>query len=308
MDLISENLNAFVAALALLLGVIVAAQGIRVVPQSQVFVIERFGRYTRTLSAGLNFIVPFLDQVAHRVSVLEMQRPEFRISVITRDNVEVGLKTTVFYRRIDAAKSVYRIANVDNAIDTAATSIVRSAAGKLDLDDLQSSRESMNDEIARNLALAAEIWGIEITRSEITDVEVDAETKEAQRQQLNAERSRRATIAIAEGEKRATELRADAEFYQAQRAAEAVRVNAEAEAFAVEVAARAAAEQTRLLAAAIREDGQSAVDFEVRKRQIEAIAQLASATNTKTLVLPTNVTGVLGALEALSDGWGQRGS
>ncbi len=188
--------------------------GIKIVPQSQVYVIERFGKYTKTLVAGLNLIIPFLDRVAHKIIILERQLDDFEISVITSDNVEVRLKSTVFYRIIDAAKSVYRIDDVDHALHTAATSIVRSAAGRLDLDSLQSSRDSMNQEIAANLSDAAEVWGIEVTRTEIIDVIVDEITKDAQRQQLNADRQRRAVVAEAEGKKRSIELEAEAQLYQ----------------------------------------------------------------------------------------------
>ena len=295
------ELGNVVLVLVVLLGLITVWKGVKVVPQSEVFVVERFGRYTKTLGAGLNLLVPFLDDVAHRVSVLERQLPEFTISVITRDNVEVQLEATVFYRVLEASRTVYRIRDVDAALHTAATSIVRSAAGKLELDDLQSSRDSMNQEIATNLQAAAEVWGIDITRTEITDVIIDEKTKDSQRQQLNAERERRAAIARAEGEKRSVELAADARLYEAQKEAEAVRVAAEAEAYAIEFKAKADAEQTRLLAAAIAEQGQPAVDFEIMKRQVEAIAQLAASESTKSIILPTNVTGVLGSLTALAD-------
>ena len=219
--------------LLVLLALVLVFKGIKVVPQSDVFVIERFGKFTKTLQAGLNFIVPFLDRVAHKISILERQLPEFTISVITKDNVEVKLDATVFYRITDAASSVYRIQDIDHAIHTASTSIVRSAAGKLELDELQSSRESMNAEIAENLQNAATVWGIEITRTEITDIIVDEETKSAQRQQLNAERERRAIIAKSEGEKRSVELAADAELYQASKQAEAIRVKADATAYSI---------------------------------------------------------------------------
>lgn len=299
--MIQESLSSAIVLILVLFALILVFQGVKVVPQSRVYVIERFGKYTKTLQAGLNFIVPFLDRVAHRVSVLERQLPEFEISVITRDNVEVRLEATVFYRVLDAASSVYRINNIDQAIYTAATSIVRSAAGKLELDELQSSRESMNAEIAKNLQQAAEVWGIEITRTEITDVIIDEQTKEAQRQQLNAERQRRATIAKAEGEKRSVELSADARLYEAQKEAEAVRVQAEANAFAVKVAAEADAEQTRLIAKAIAENGQPAIDFEIMKRQVDALAAVAGADNAKTVIVPTDVTGAIGSLQVLAE-------
>jgi regulator of protease activity HflC (stomatin/prohibitin superfamily) len=159
----------------------------------------------------------------------------------------------------------------------------------------------MNQEIAGNLAKAAEVWGIEITRTEITDVRVDEQTKDAQRQQLNAERQRRAEIMRAEGAKRAIELEADAQLYAAEKQADAVRIKADADAYAVEVAARADAEQTRQLARAIAEDGRAAVEFEILKRQVAALGELAASPNSKTIVVPTNVTGVLGSLQTLLD-------
>ena len=275
--------------------------GIKIVPQSKVFVIERFGKFTKSLESGLSLIVPFVDRVAFKVDILERQLPAFKISVITEDNVEVGLESTVFFRVLDAAKSVYRIRDVNAAIQNTAISVIRSAAGKLELDDLQSSRESMNQEIAERLTQAAEVWGVEVTRTEILDVLVDEQTKDSQRQQLNAERERRAAIAIAEGDKKSVELNAEAELYQAEKQAEAVKVTADAEAYAVKIKAEADAEQTRVVSSAINEDGQSAIDFEIMKRQVDGITQLASSNQTKTLIMPSDVTKALGTLEVLMD-------
>lgn len=292
-------LNLGIVALIIVATLIILKLGIKVVSQSEVYVVERFGKYSRTLNAGLSLIIPFLDKVAHRVSVLERQLDEQRISVITKDNVEVVLETRVFFRIVDASRSVYRIRDIDQALRTASASIVRSAAGKLELDELQSSREAMNEEIANNLHNAAEGWGIEITRTEITDVEVDDSTKEAQRQQLNAERKRRATIAEAEGEKRSIELKAEGELFKAQKEADGVRITADANAYSIRVKAEADAEQTKLLAAAIAKNGKPAVDFEVAKRQVDAISSLASSQNTKTIILPAGVTNALGGLSAI---------
>ena len=157
---IDINLAGIVTIVVIVIALVTVFKGIRVVSQSEVHLVERFGKYKRTLNAGLNLIVPYVEKVKHRVSILERQLSEFSISVITKDNVEVILETTVFFRVTDAASSIYRIRNEELAIETAATSIVRSAAGKLDLDHLQSSRESMNLEIANNLREAAEVWGL----------------------------------------------------------------------------------------------------------------------------------------------------
>ena len=287
------------------LAVLLAFKSVAIVPQSDEYVVERFGRYRATLAAGINLLVPFLDRVAHKIQILERQLDAFVISVITRDNVEIELETTVFFRVINASKSVYRIKDVPLALRTTAESIIRSAAGKLELDEVQSSRQKMNEEILRNLREASEVWGLEITRSEITDVRVDEATKEAQRQQLNAERERRATVARAEGERQRVELQADGELYEAQKNAEAIKLTADAEAYAVIKKAEADAEQTRVIAEAISQEGQPAIDFEILKRQVEAIGRLASSDNSKTIVLPSDVTKTIGGLAGLQEALGR---
>ena len=305
-DVLTFPITGVLTFVVILFALVTVFKGIRVVPQSEVFLVERFGKYRRTLNAGMNLIIPFVDKVRHRVSILERQLSEFSISVITKDNVEVILDSTVFFRVIDAASSVYRIRNEELAVQTAATSIVRSAAGKLDLDHLQSSRESMNLEIADNLQEAAEVWGIEITRTEIIDVRVDEQTKEAQRKQLNAERERRAAVAEAEGKKRAIELNADAQLYEAKKDADAVKVQADADAYAIRVKAEAEAQQTRTIAKAISDNGQPAIDFEILKQQVQAISQIASSSNAKTLIVPSDVTKTLGSLEVVVDRLNER--
>jgi regulator of protease activity HflC (stomatin/prohibitin superfamily) len=284
---------------------LVTVKAVAIVPQSEEYVVERFGKYRQTLMAGINLLVPFLDRIEHKVVVLERQLDAFDISVITRDNVEIVLETTVFFRVIDAAKSVYRIRDVPLALRTTAESVIRSAAGKLELDDIQSSRQQMNDEILKNLREASEVWGLEITRSEITDVRVDEATKAAQRQQLNAERERRATVAKAEGERQRVELEADAELYEATKKAEAIRLTADAEAYAIIKKAEADAEQTRVVAEAIANEGQPAVDFEILKRQVDAIGRMAASDNTKTIVVPSDVTKTIGGLSTLGELFGR---
>jgi regulator of protease activity HflC (stomatin/prohibitin superfamily) len=283
------------------LAILLAFKSVAIVPQSDEYVVERFGRYRVTLPAGINLLIPFLDSVEHKIQILERQLDAFVISVITRDNVEIELETTVFFRVIDASKSVYRIKDVPLALRTTAESIIRSAAGKLELDEVQSSRQKMNEEILQNLREASEVWGLEITRSEITDVRVDEATKEAQRQQLNAERERRATVARAEGERQRVELQADGELYEAQKKAEAIRLTADAEAYAVVKKAEADAEQTKVIAEAISQDGQPAIDFEILKRQVEAVGRLASSDNSKTIILPSDVTKTIGGLAGLQE-------
>jgi regulator of protease activity HflC (stomatin/prohibitin superfamily) len=279
-------------ALALtIIALAVAGTGIKIVPQSHEYIVEQFGKYTRTLKAGLNFIIPFYNNVVHKVSILERQLAPQNISVITKDNVEIQLSTAVFFRIIDSAKSVYRIANVEQAVQTTVTSIVRSTAGQMEFDEVQSKRDFINDRIRESLSEACSIWGIEITRTEVLDVMVDASTRQAMQQQLNAERERRAAVMKAEGERQSQQLMADAELYTAQRKAEALRVLAEADAFA-----------TSTVGNAIQANGQAAVDFEIRKRQVESIAEIAKSPNSKLIVIPTDITQSLGALATVIEG------
>ena len=293
MDAIEATINAtnIVSVLFLFLAILTVFKGAQIVPQRQVFLIERFGKYQRTLQAGLNLVIPFLDKVASKVDILERQLEPQKISVITKDNVEIYLRTIIFLRVVDAAKAVYRIQNMHSAVENAATSIVRSTGGELQLDEIQTSREKINVKIKDELSKAAEIWGIEITRTEIVDVVVDDTTRKAQRIQLDAEREKRAEIASSEGKKRSKELIADAELYTAQKKAEGIRAIAEAEAY-----------QTEIIAKAISNKGEAAINFEILKRQVEGLSQIASSGNTKTLIIPTEITGILGSLKTVMEG------
>ena len=275
------------AGLILLL-LLTAVNGIKIVPQSHEYVVEQFGKYTKTLRAGLNYILPIINRVAVKVSVLERQLEPQQISVITKDNVEIHLTTAVFFRVVDAAKSVYRITDIDQAVKTTVTSIVRSTGGQMEFDEVQSKRDFINEKIKDSLSEACAVWGIEITRTEVLNVGVDAATSAAMQQQLNAERERRAVVTKAEGERQAQQLMADANFYTSQKQAEARRVLADAEAYA-----------TQTVGMAIQNNGQAAIDFEILKQQIHSITDLARSPNAKLIILPTDVTRTLGGLASL---------
>ncbi|MSO77711.1 MAG: SPFH/Band 7/PHB domain protein [Alphaproteobacteria bacterium] len=280
----------------LLLGIVgllilTALSGIKIVPQSQEYVVEQFGKYVKTLKAGLNFIFPILNRVASKVSILERQLEPQQISVITKDNVEIQLTTAVFFRVVDADKSVYRITDIDQAVKTTVTSIVRSTGGQMEFDEVQAKRDFINEKIKVSLTEACSVWGIEITRTEVLDVSVDTATRAAMHQQLNAERERRAAVTKAEGDKQAQQLRAEAELYTARKQAEGRRVLAEAEAFA-----------TTTVGKAIQENGQPAIDFEIMKQQIVSMGELARSPNAKLVVIPSDITKTLGSLAVLLEG------
>jgi len=258
--------------------------GIKIVPQSQKFVVERFGRLNKVLGPGINFIVPFLDRVAHRVSVLERQLPTAHQDAITTDNVLVKVETSVFYRITEPEKTVYRIRDVDGAIATTVAGIVRSEIGKMELDTLQSNRAEVAQNIREQVRLLVDDWGIEVTRAEILDVNLDDATRTAMLQQLNAERARRALVTEAEGKKRAVELNADAELYAAEQEAKARRILADAEAYA-----------TGVIAVAIKENGIEAAQYQVALKQVEALTAVGQGTGKQTIIVPAQ------ALEAFGD-------
>lgn len=252
--------------------------GVRIVPQSEKYVVERFGRLRAVLGPGINFIIPFLDRVAHKISILERQLPVMGQDAITSDNVLVQVETSVFYRITEPEKTVYRIRDVDGAISTTVAGIVRSEIGKMELDQVQANRTGLILAIQDQLAAQVDDWGIEVTRAEILDVNLDAATRAAMLQQLNAERARRAQVTEAEGKKRSVELQADAELYAAEQAAKARRVSADAEAYA-----------TQVVAVAIAENGLEAAQYQVALKQVEAVNSISSSSGTNTVVLPANL-------------------
>ncbi len=264
--------------------VIVILKGVRIVPQSEKHVVERFGRLHSVLGPGINFIVPFLDVVRHKISILERQLPNATQDAITKDNVLVQIDTSVFYRILEPEKTVYRIRDVDGAIATTVAGIVRAEIGKMDLDEVQSNRAQLIGQIQKSVEDAVDDWGIEVTRAEILDVNLDQATRDAMLQQLNAERARRAQVTEAEGSKRAIELNADAELYAAEQIAKARRIQADAEAYA-----------TGVVAAAIKENGLEAAQYQVALKQVEALNSLGQGNGKQTILVPAN------ALEAFGD-------
>ncbi|WP_425506319.1 SPFH domain-containing protein [Sulfitobacter maritimus] len=279
--LLEHNLALLLLAL---LVVILILKSVKIVPQSEQHVIERFGRLRAVLGPGINMIVPFIDNVAHKISILERQLPTASQDAITRDNVLVQVDTSVFYRITEPEKTVYRIRDVDSAISTTVAGIVRAEIGKMDLDEVQANRSQLITTIKASVEDAVDSWGIEVTRAEILDVNLDAATRAAMMQQLNAERARRAQVTEAEGSKRAVELAAEAELYASEQTAKARRVLADAEAYA-----------TQVVATAINENGLAAAQYQIALKQVDALNAMGKGSGNQTIVVPAQ------ALEAFGD-------
>ena len=215
-----------------LLAVFTAAKGIRTVPQGQVWTVERFGRFTSLLQPGLNFIVPFMDQVGRRLNVQEVVLDIPEQSVITKDNASVAVDGIVYYRVMDPAKAAYAVQNLQQALTSLAMTNIRAVIGEMDLDSTLSGREQINSSLLRILDGATEPWGVKVSRVELRKVEPPETLVRAMNLQMTAERERRASVMRAEGEKQALVLQAEGRQQSAMRDAEARERLAQAEATA----------------------------------------------------------------------------
>ncbi len=267
----------FLGLLALFL-VLTVLLGVRVVPQSNEWVVTRLGAYNRTLRAGVNLIIPYVERVHSKVSVADQVLNDVRLDVVSKDNVVFTIELLVVYRIVKPEYAVFRVDDVRELVIGLVKSLVRSEIGKVELDMVQQDRETLNGAIRVALSEAGDDYGLVISRSEITDVQLNEATQRAMAEVLEAERQRRAAITRAEGEKRAVELAADAALYERQREAEAARVTADATAYA-----------NGVIAAAIAEHGAEAARFQIAERQIEAVRALAAGENAKLVMIPGDV-------------------
>lgn len=287
--------------LLVIIAIGVVFKGVKIVPQGQKWTVERFGRYTRTLEAGLAIIVPFIDRVGRKFSVMEsvLDVPEQR--VITKDNVAVVADGVVFFRIDDASKAAYQIRDLTTAIVNLTTTNLRSVLGEMDLDNMLSNRESINKRLLDVVDNATAPWGVKITRIEIRDLSLSAELQEAMNLQMTAERRRRATvteasgkreaeIALAEGEKQAAILRAQGEK-------ESAILNAEAR----EREAIAEAKATEVVSQAISQGDIQAVQYFLGIKYIEALQQIGSADNSKLVLMPLEASGITGAVAGVAE-------
>ena len=262
-------------ALVVLL-VLIVIMGLKIVPQSRNLVITRLGAYHRTLDAGVNIIVPFLDRVHANVPVNDQVLNDIELEVVSADNVVFGAQLLVVYRIENPEAAVFRVNKIDDLVIGLVQSLVRSELGKVELDAVQSDRGSLNLALLEALEDAGKAYGIRISRSEITDVRLNETTQKAMAEVLAAERERRAAITRAEGQRRAAELNADGELYEAQRRADGIRAIAHAN-----------AEANREIAASLEgANAQEALVFQTARMQIEALEGLAKSNNAKLIMLP----------------------
>ena len=278
-----------IVAVLVALVLLVLFAGIKTVPQGFNHTVERFGRYVRTLSPGLNIIVPFIDRLGAKMNMMEQVLDVPTQEVITRDNAIVAVDGVAFYQVLSAPQAAYQVAGLQNALLNLTMTNIRSVMGSMDLDELLSNRDMINERLLRIVDQAAQPWGIKVTRVEIKDINPPANLVESMARQMMAERNKRAQILEAEGLKQAQVLEAEGRKEAAFRDAEARERAAEAEARA-----------TQVVSAAIAQGDVQAINYFVAQRYTEALARIGSAPNSKIVLMPFEASSLIGSLGGIS--------
>ncbi|HYS47553.1 MAG TPA: SPFH domain-containing protein [Xanthobacteraceae bacterium] len=292
--------NIFVIVLVLLV-VLTLFAGVKTVSQGYHWTVERFGRYTRTLTPGLNLIVPYFDRIGRRMNVMEQVIDVPEQDVISKDNATVTVDGVAFYQVFDAAKASYEITALDQAIIKLTMTNIRSVMGSMDLDQMLSHRDEINERLLRVVDAAVSPWGVKVNRIEIKDIVPPANLVEAMGRQMKAEREKRAEILTAEGQRQSAILRAEGQKQAQILEAEGRREAAFRDAEARERLAQAEAKATEMVSQAVARGDVAALNYFVAQQYLKALGQLAEAPNQKILMLPIEATSVLASLGGIAE-------
>ena len=281
---------------------IVAYKTIKIVRQSEVFIIERLGKFHKVAGAGLTIIVPFIDRVRSVVSLKQQTMDIPPQNVITTDNVTITIDTVVFYKITDPAKAVYEIQSLKKGIEYLAITTIRDIVGKMDLDATFSSRDAINDQLRVILDEATDQWGCKVDRVEIKDITPPADIRDAMEKQMNAERNKRALILQAEGERQSAitiaEGQKEAAILQAEADRESKIRRATGEAEAIKQVAEAKAKEVEMIYSAMKKADPN--DKLVQLKSLESLEKIADGEANKVFI-PFDATSALGSLGAIKE-------
>ena len=287
--------------LLVVLAIVILYMGVKQVPQGYEWTVERFGRYTRTLSPGLAIIVPFIDRIGARLNLMEQVLDIPPQEIISSDNAMVTVDAVVFYQVVDTAKTAYEVRNLDVAMRNLIMTNIRTVLGSLDLDSMLSQRDQINTRLLSVVDQATTPWGIKVTRVEIKEIAPPRDLVESMGRQMKAERDKRATILEAEGQRQSAILRAEGEKQALILQAEGKKEAAYRESEARERLAGAEAKATEVVSLAIKEGNVQAINYFVAQRYIDALGKIASADNQKLVLLPIEATSILGSLSGIAE-------
>jgi len=291
----------FVVIGIVILAILVLLAGIKTVPQGYNYTVERFGRFTNTLKPGLNLIVPFIDRIGAKMNMMEQVLDVPTQEVITRDNATVSADGVAFFQVLDAARAAYEVLGLQNALLQLTMTNIRTVLGSMDLDELLSKRDEINDRLLTVVDAAASAWGIKVTRIEIKDINPPKDIVDAMGRQMKAERDKRAQVLDAEGERQSEILKAEGEKQSLILEAEGRREAAFRDAEARERSAEAEAKATTMVSEAIAQGDVQAVNYFVAQGYTKAIQALATAPNQKVLMLPLEASSLIGSLTGIAE-------
>jgi len=285
----------------LLLVVLTLYAGVKTVPQGYDWTVERFGKYTRTLAPGLNLIIPYFDRIGRKINVMEQVIEIPQQEVITKDNATVTVDGVAFFQVFNAAKASYEVSDLDQAIVTLTMTNIRSVMGSMDLDNILSHRDEINERLLRVVDAAVAPWGVKVNRIEIKDIVPPADLVSSMARQMKAERDKRAEILTAEGQRASEILRAEgakqAQILEAEGRREAAFRDAEGRERSAEAEARA----TTMVSEAVARGDIAALNYFIAEKYLVAFGKIAESPNQKILMLPIEATNVLGSLAGIGE-------
>ncbi len=289
------------AIVVLVFAILMVFMSVKSVPQGMEFTVERFGRYTNTLTPGLNIIVPIIDRIGNKLNMMEQVLDVPSQEVITKDNAMVTVDGVVFYQVMDAPKASYEVNNLELAVLNLVMTNIRTVMGSMDLDELLSRRDDINVRLLGVVDEATTPWGIKVTRIEIKDIAPPRDLVDAMARQMKAEREKRASILEAEGLRQAEILRAEGEKQGAILDAEGRKEAAFRDAEARERLAEAEANATAMVSEAIAKGDVQAINYFVAQKYVESLKEVATADNSKLIMMPLEAGSVIGALGGISE-------
>jgi regulator of protease activity HflC (stomatin/prohibitin superfamily) len=291
----------FLAIVLLVAGVIGVFRTVRMVPQGFEWTVERFGKYTSTMSPGLHFLIPVMYGVGRKVNMMEQVFEVPSQDVITKDNAVVRVDGVVFFQVLDAAKAAYEVSNLDQAMIALVQTNIRTVIGSMDLDESLSQRETINAKLLGVVDHATSPWGVKVNRIEIKDIQPPQNLIQSMQQQKMAEQNKRAAILEAEGVRQSEILRAEGEKQGAILQAEGKREAAYREAEARERLAEAEAKATAMVSDAIAKGDVQAINYFVAQKYVEAFRELANAPNAKFVMMPMETSGIISSIAGIAE-------